>query len=73
MSGCSLKSVIAAASLLHWAEQAHLSARSSEEIQDAFYGWFNALSAVRRNGDGKALFLQIEAEQVGNILVIFDD
>ena len=54
VSGCSLKSVIAAASLLHWAEQAHLSARSSEEIQDAFYGWFNALSAVDQENFAEA-------------------
>lgn len=36
VSGCSLKSVIAAASLLHWAEDARMSSRSPEAIQDAF-------------------------------------
>ena len=35
VSGCSLKSVIAAASLLHWAEDARMSSRSPEAIQEA--------------------------------------
>ena len=54
VSGCSLKSVIAAASLLQWAEQAHLSSHTSEEIQDAFYDWFNALSAADQENFAEA-------------------
>ena len=54
VSGCSLKSVIAAASLLQWAEQAHLSSRTSEEIQDAFYNWFDALSAADQENFAEA-------------------
>ena len=45
VSGCSLKSVIAAASLLQWAEEARLSSRTPEAIQDAFYEWYDGLDA----------------------------
>ena len=43
VSGCSLKSVIAAASLLQWAESAPLASRTPEAIQDAFYDWYDSL------------------------------
>ena len=46
VSGCSLKSVIAAASLLQWAESAHLSSRTPEAIQDAFCDWYDSLSSA---------------------------
>ena len=46
VSGCSLKSVIAAASLLQWAESTHLSSRTPEAIQDDFYDWYDSLSAA---------------------------
>ena len=45
VSGCSLKSVIAAASLLSWAESGNLAMRSTDAIQDAYTTWFNDLSA----------------------------
>lgn len=45
VSGCSLKSVIAAASLLGWAESGNLAMRSTDAIQDAYTTWFNDLSA----------------------------
>lgn len=45
VSGCSLKSVIAASSLLSWAENGNLAMRSTDAIQDAYTTWFNDLSA----------------------------
>ncbi len=45
VSGCSLKSVIAAASLLHWAEGCSLSIQTTDAIQDAYTQWFDGLSA----------------------------
>ena len=45
VSGCSLKSVIAAASLLGWAESGTLAMRSTDAIQDACTSRFNDLSA----------------------------
>ena len=54
VSGCSLKSVIAAASLLQWAESAHLSSRTPEAIQDAFYDWYDSLSAADQENFAEA-------------------
>lgn len=54
VSGCSLKSVIAAASLLEWAETARLSSRSPEAIQEAFYGWYDTLSAMDQENFAEA-------------------
>ena len=54
VSGCSLKSVIAAASLLQWAESAHLSSRTPEAIQDAFYDWYDSLSATDQENFAEA-------------------
>lgn len=46
VSGCSLKSVIAAASLLDWAEANRLSARSADVIQTTFEDWYAALGEM---------------------------
>ena len=54
VSGCSLKSVIAAASLLQWAESAKLSSRSPEAIQDAYYNWYDSLSSGEQEGFAEA-------------------
>ena len=54
VSGCSLKSVIAAASLLQWAEEQNLSSYSADEIQDAFSGWYENLSAVNQENFAEA-------------------
>ena len=54
VSGCSLKSVIAAASLLQWAESTHLSSRTPEAIQDAFYDWYDSLSAADQENFAEA-------------------
>lgn len=45
VSGCSLKSVIAASSLLGWAENGNLAMRSTDAIQDAYTTWFDSLSS----------------------------
>ena len=54
VSGCSLKSVIAAASLLQWAEGARMSSRSPEAIQDAFYSWYDGLTDNEQEGFAEA-------------------
>ena len=54
VSGCSLKSVIAAASLLHWAEDARMSSRSPEAIQEAFYSWYDGLTDNQQEGFAEA-------------------
>ena len=54
VSGCSLKSVIAAASLLQWAESAHLSSRTPEAIQDAFCDWYDSLSSADQENFAEA-------------------
>lgn len=54
VSGCSLKSVIAAASLLQWAEEARLSSRTPEAIQDAFYSWYDTLDADEQESFAEA-------------------
>ena len=45
VSGCSLKSVIAAASLLSWAENGNMAMQSTDTIQDAYTTWYDNLSA----------------------------
>lgn len=45
MSGCSLKSVIAAASLLKWADGCNMSIQPVSDIKDAYTQWFDSLSA----------------------------
>ena len=54
VSGCSLKSVIAAASLLQWAENARLASRTPEAVQDAFYNWYNTLDADEQESFAEA-------------------
>ena len=54
VSGCSLKSVIAAASLLQWAEGAKLSNRTPEAIQEAYYGWYDSLTDAQQEGFAEA-------------------
>ena len=43
--GCSLKSVIAAASLLKWADGRNMSIQPVSDIKDAYTQWFDSLSA----------------------------
>lgn len=57
VSGCSLKSVIAAASLLQWAEDARMSSRSPEAIQEAFYSWYDGLTDSQQEGFAEAWLL----------------
>ena len=45
VSGCSLKSVIAAASLLKWADGCNMSIQPVSDTKDAYTQWFNSLSA----------------------------
>lgn len=45
VSGCSLKSVIAAASLLKWADGCNMSIQPVSDIKDAYTKWFDSLSA----------------------------
>ena len=54
MSGCSLKSVIAAASLLQWAENARLASRTPEAVQEAFYSWYDTLDADEQESFAEA-------------------
>lgn len=54
VSGCSLKSVIAAASLLQWAENARLASRTPEAVQDAFYNWYDTLDADEQENFAEA-------------------
>ena len=54
VSGCSLKSVIAAASLLQWAESARLASRTPEAVQDAFYNWYDTLDADEQESFAEA-------------------
>lgn len=54
VSGCSLKSVIAAASLLQWAENARLASRTPEAVQDAFYNWYDTLDADEQESFAEA-------------------
>lgn len=54
VSGCSLKSVIAAASLLQWAENARLASRTPEAVQEAFYNWYDTLDADEQESFAEA-------------------
>lgn len=45
VSGCSLKSVIAAASLLKWADGCNMNIQPVSDIKDAYTQWFDSLSA----------------------------
>ena len=54
VSGCSLKSVQAAATLLVWADEANLSARTDAAIEDAYTQWYDNLSDVEQEGFAEA-------------------
>ena len=54
VSGCSLKSVIAAASLLQWAEDARLASRTPEAVQEAFYNWYDTLDSDEQESFAEA-------------------
>lgn len=54
VSGCSLKSVQAAATLLVWADEANLSARTDAAIEDAYTQWYANLSDLEQEGFAEA-------------------
>ena len=54
VSGCSLKSVLAAASLMSWADEAKMSDRTAKTIEDAFNQWYNGLSATDQQNFSEA-------------------
>ncbi|UQK43069.1 hypothetical protein [Faecalibacterium sp. I3-3-89] len=54
VSGCSLKSVQAAATLLVWADEANLSARTDAAIEDAYTQWYDNLSDLEQEGFAEA-------------------
>ena len=54
VSGCSLKSVLAAASLLQWAEQTNLTSRTTDAIEDAFSQWYDALDSMDQESFAEA-------------------
>ena len=54
VSGCSLKSVQAAATLLVWADEANLSARTDVAIEDAYTQWYDNLSDIEQEGFAEA-------------------
>ena len=54
VSGCSLKSVLAAASLLQWAEQTKLTSRTTDAIEDAFSQWYDALDSMDQESFAEA-------------------
>ena len=54
VSGCSLKSVLAAASLLQWAEQTNLTSRTTDAIEDAFSQWYDALDSIDQESFAEA-------------------
>ena len=64
VSGCSLKSVIAAASLLQWAENARLASRTPDAIQDAFYNWYDTLDSDEQESFAEA-WTMIESDALG--------
>lgn len=54
VSGCSLKSVIAAASLLQWAEDTNLSLKTTSAIEDAYNEWYDSLSSMDQESFAEA-------------------
>lgn len=54
VSGCSIKSVQAAATLLVWADEANLSARTDTAIEDAYTQWYDNLSDIEQEGFAEA-------------------
>lgn len=61
VSGCSLKSVLAAASLLQWAEQTNLTSRTTDAIEDAFSQWYDNLDSADQDSFAEAWPLIKEA------------
>ena len=45
---------VSGCSLLQWAESAHLSSRTPEAIQDAFYDWYDSLSSADQENFAEA-------------------
>ncbi len=54
VSGCSLKSVIAASSLLQWAEDTNLSLKTTDAIRDAYNEWYDSLSSLEQESFAEA-------------------
>ena len=54
VSGCSLKSVIAAASLLQWAEENNLTIRTADAIENAYTEWYDALDSIEQESFAEA-------------------
>lgn len=54
VSGCSLKSVIAAASLLQWAENTNLSMKTTAAIEDAYNEWYDSLTSMEQESFAEA-------------------
>ena len=54
VSGCSLKSVIAADSLLSWAENGNLAMQTTDVIEDAYTEWYDNLSTDEQDSFAEA-------------------
>lgn len=64
-AGTSLKSVIAAASLLHWAEDNSLANSTPELIGDAILPWYEALDELQQQGFAEAWpLIRTDAERL---------
>lgn len=65
VSGCSLKSVIAAASLLDWAENTNLKARTTDAVETAFGQWYDALDEADQQSFAEAWpLIRADADQL---------
>lgn len=53
-AGTSLKSVIAAADMLHWAEENELSRQSASVVKKLVQNWYDGLSDTRQEGFAEA-------------------
>ena len=54
VSGCSPGALLAAATLLVWADEANLSARTDTAIEDAYTQWYDNLSDIEQEGFAEA-------------------
>jgi len=54
VSGCSLKSVLAATSLLTWADEVKMTTRTTDAIEDAFSQWYDALDSIDQESFAEA-------------------
>ena len=54
VSGCSLKSVLAAASLLEWADATNLSNRTTDAVENAFGQWYDGLESIDQENFAEA-------------------